>query len=238
MLQDYLQAYVKNMVFRLHRIAGPPGKPQSCGNDAQWQPDFQLQWDQPGCFCAGSQGRRLWICFSHRLWRRLEAIAQVVHTATHHAAFLDRHVQRGQPDFPSRQPFTRQDGSSTTHRLHKATCLASSTSSTATSQSASPKLLSRRILPAFLIWRSCSTPGWRGFAFVRAPIQHLRRMTTQDKDGQPVELFKVMGGYGNFLEKFPNAEDLFGKLEKQYEQLIRNLRGFMPNPVSRLLFSI
>ena len=161
----------------------------------------------------------------------IEAIARVVQTATTNAAFLDSHVQRGKPDFPANAPFTRKDGLEQDLPVEQSYLLGIVDELDSYIAERFPKLLSRRIFARVLDMEKLlyTSDGVVSHSYVPRSNVYVF-MTTQDKDGQPVELYKVLGGYGNFLAKFPNAEDLFGKLENQYEQLILKAEGVYAKP--------
>ncbi len=161
----------------------------------------------------------------------IEAIARVVQTATTNAAFLDSHVQRGKPDFPANAPFTRKDGLEQDVPVEQSYLLGIVDELDSYIAERFPTLLSRRIFARVLDMEKLlyTSDGVVSHSYVPRSNVYVF-MTTQDKDGQPVEHYKVLGGYGNFLAKFPNAEDLFGKLENQYEQLILKAEGVYAKP--------
>ena len=161
----------------------------------------------------------------------IEAIARVVQTATSNAAFLDNHVQRGKPDFPANAPFTRKDGLEHDVLVEQSYLLGIVDELDSYIAERFPKLLSRRIFARVLDMEKLlyTSDGVVSHSYVPRSNVYVF-MTTQDKDGQPVEHYKVLGGYGNFPGKFPNAQDLFGKLETQYEQLILKAEGVYAKP--------
>ncbi len=161
----------------------------------------------------------------------LEAIAKVVQTASSHAAFLDSRVQRGKPDFPANAPFVRKDGLEHDVPVEQSYLLGIVDELDSYIAERFPKLLSRRIFARVLDMEKLlyTSDGVVSHSYVPRSNVYVF-MTTQDKDGQPVELYDVMGGYGNFLSTFPNAGDFFGKLEEQYEQLILKAEGVYAKP--------
>ncbi len=161
----------------------------------------------------------------------LDAIARVVQTASRNAAFLDSRVQRGKPDFPANAPLNRKDGFEQDVPVEQGYLLGIVDEIDAYIAERFPKLLSRRVFARVLDMEKLlyTSDGVVSHSFVPRSNVYVF-MTTQDKDGQPVELYKVLGGYGNFLNNFPNAEALFGKLEKQYEQLILKADGVYAKP--------
>ena len=161
----------------------------------------------------------------------LDAIARVVRTASSNADFLDSRVRRGKPDFPANAPFSRKDGLEHDIPVEQGYLLGLVDELDSYIAERFPRLLSRRVFARVLDMEKLlyTSDGVVSHSYVpRANVYVF--MTTQDKDGQPVELYKVMGGYGNFLARFPNAEELFGKLEKQYEQLSLKADGVYAKP--------
>ena len=52
-------------------------------------------------------------------------------------------------------------------------------------------------------------------------------MSTENR-GEPVQLMDVHGGLGQFEDVFTDGEELFGKLDEHYEQLMRKAEGVHP----------
>lgn len=161
----------------------------------------------------------------------IEAIARIVATAEQNASFLDRHVQRGEPDFLPNRPLTRKDGLENDVVVQESYLLDIVDELDSYIAERFPRLLSRRVLARSLDMEKLlyTSDGIISHSFVPRSNVYIF-MTTQDKDGQPVELYKVLGGYGNFPEKFKNAEDFFENLEKQHELLMQKADGIYAKP--------
>ena len=140
-------------------------------------------------------------------------------------------MQRGKPDFPANAPFSRKDGLEHDVPVEQSYLLGIVDELDSYIAERFPKLLSRRIFARVLDMEKLlyTSDGVVSHSYVPRSNVYVF-MTTQDKDGQPVELYKVLGGYGNFLSKFPNVEALFGNLENQYEQLILKAEGVYAKP--------
>ncbi|MFA5611635.1 MAG: TldD/PmbA family protein [Anaerolineaceae bacterium] len=160
-----------------------------------------------------------------------EAIARIVATASQNAGFLDRRVQRGEPDFLPNRPLTRKDGLEHDVAVEQSYLLDMVDELDSYIAERFPRLLSRRVFARSLDMEKLlyTSDGIVAHSFVPRSNVYIF-MTTQDKDGQPVELYKVLGGYGNFLEKFKNAEDFFENLEKQHELLMQKADGVYAKP--------
>jgi len=161
----------------------------------------------------------------------IDSIAQIVRAASDNAAFLDRHVQRGMPDFAPVQPFSRTDGLEQDVPVEQSYLLGIVDDLDSYLAERFPRLLSRRVFARVLNMEKLlyTSDGVVSHSFVPRSNVYIS-MTMQDVDGQPVELYKVLGGYGNFADKFSNAEDYFEKLEKQYELLMKKAEGVYAKP--------
>ena len=231
MLQDYLQAYVNKYGFSGYTEL----RAQQNRNRGVMMLNGSLTANNSGTSCGLSarvvKGGAYGFASGTGYGDDIEAIARVVQTATTNAAFLDSHVQRGKPDFPANVPFSRKDGLEHDVPVEQSYLLGIVDELDSYIAERFPKLLSRRIFARVLDMEKLlyTSDGVVSHSYVPRSNVYVF-MTTQDKDGQPVEHYKVLGGYGNFLAKFPNAEDLFGKLENQYEQLILKAEGVYAKP--------
>lgn len=161
----------------------------------------------------------------------LEAIARIVATATQNASFLDKHVLRGELDFAPIQPFTRKDGLEFDRPVEQATLLNMVDEIDSYIAERFPKLLSRRVVARVLDMEKLlyTSDGVISHSLVpRANVYVF--MTSQDNDGQAVELYKVFGGYGSFPTLFKRAEDWFEKIESQHQQLMQKTEGVYARP--------
>ncbi len=231
MLQDYLQAYVKKYGFSGYTEL----RAQQNRNRGVMMLNGSLTANNSGTSRGLSarvvKGGAYGFASGTGYGDDLEAIARVVQTASSHAAFLDSRVQRGKPDFPANAPFVRKDGLEHDVPVEQSYLLGIVDELDSYIAERFPRLLSRRIFARVLDMEKLlyTSDGVVSHSYVPRSNVYVF-MTTQDKDGQPVELYDVMGGYGNFLNNFPNAGDLFGKLEKQYEQLIQKAEGIYAKP--------
>jgi len=231
MLQDYLQAYVNKYGFSGYTEL----RAQQNRNRGVMMLNGSLTANNSGTSRGLSarvvKGGAYGFASGTGYGDDIEAIALVVQTATNNATFLDSRVQRGKPDFPANAPFSRKDGLEHDVPVEQSYLLGIVDELDSYIAERFPKLLSRRIFARVLDMEKLlyTSDGVVSHSYVPRSNVYVF-MTTQDKDGQPVEHYKVLGGYGNFLAKFPNAEDLFGKLENQYEQLILKAEGVYAKP--------
>lgn len=55
-------------------------------------------------------------------------------------------------------------------------------------------------------------------------------LTAADREGNPVEMYELYGGYGLFSETQTSPEALFGKIDELYEMLMRKKEGVYAEP--------
>ncbi len=231
MLQDYLQAYVNKYGFSGYTEL----RAQQNRNRGVMMLNGSLTANNSGTSRGLSarvvKGGAYGFASGTGYGDDLEAIARVVQTAASNAAFLDSRVQRGKPDFPPNAPFSRKDGLEHDLPVEQSYLLGIVDELDSYIAERFPKLLSRRIFARVLDMEKLlyTSDGVISHSYVPRSNVYVF-MTTQDKNGQPVELYDVMGGYGNFINTFPNAVDLFSKLEKQYERLILKAEGVYAKP--------
>ncbi len=231
MLQDYLQAYVNKYGFSGYTEL----RAQQNRNRAVAMLNGSLTANNSGTSRGLSarvvKGGAYGFASGTGYGDDLEAIARVVQTASANAAFLDSYVQRGKPDFPANAPFTHKDGLQHDVPVEQSYLLGIVDELDSYIAERFPRLLSRRVFARVLDMEKLlyTSDGVVSHSYVpRSNVYVI--MTAQDKDGQPVELYKVLGGYGNFPEKFPHAENFFEKLEKQYELLTQKAQGVYAKP--------
>ena len=231
MLQDYLQAYVNKYGFSGYTEL----RAQQNRNRAVAMLNGSLTANNSGTSRGLSarvvKGGAYGFASGTGYGDDLEAIDLVVKTASANAAFLDSHVQRGMPDFPANAPFTRKDGLQHDVPVEQSYLLGIVDELDSYIAERFPRLLSRRVFARVLDMEKLlyTSDGVVSHSYVPRSNVYVF-MTAQDNDGQPVELYKVLGGYGNFPEEFPNAEDFFEKLEKQYELLTQKAQGVYAKP--------
>lgn len=160
-----------------------------------------------------------------------DSIAQIVQAARQNAAFLDKHVQRAQPDFAPVEAFKRRDGLVYDLSVEQSYLLEMVDDLDSYIAERFPNLLSRQIIARLLDMEKLlyTSDGVVSHSLVpRANIYIF--MTSEDKNGHAIETYKVHGGLGSFPTLFPRAEDLFEKTETQYQQLMAKTEGVYAKP--------
>ncbi|MBN1949022.1 MAG: TldD/PmbA family protein [Candidatus Cloacimonetes bacterium] len=65
-------------------------------------------------------------------------------------------------------------------------------------------------------------------AFTLVPRALVSTVMSLEKDGKPVELYEVYGGFGFFEDNFRQPDELYAKLEEQYRHLKNKSTGIYP----------
>lgn len=231
MLEDYLQAYVKRYGFSGYtELRAQQNRHRSVvmlngsltANSSGTSRGFSARVVQGGAYGFAS---------GTGYGDDLEAIAKVVRTASSNAAFLDSRVRRGKPDFPANTPFTRRDGLMHEAPVEQSDLLSIVDDLDSYIAERFPRLISRRVVARVLDMEKLlyTSDGVISHSYVpRSNVYVI--LTAEAKDGQPIELYKVFGGFGNFVETFPNAEGYFGKVERLHEQLSQKAEGVFAKP--------
>jgi len=65
-------------------------------------------------------------------------------------------------------------------------------------------------------------------AYSMIPRTLLSILLSTERDGEPVELFEVHGGFGQFEDVFLSPDQLYGKVDRQYDHLLKKAEGIYP----------
>lgn len=153
------------------------------------------------------------------------AAESVLNAATENAAFMDRHINKGKALFP---PL-----SSGTLPLKKNICDTQQKAYVdfikevdAYIVSKYPKLSSRSVIMSedSMDKILCTSDGFDGH--ITSPRSYIYIfMNTETDAGVPLELFKPVGGFGNFLENFDDPKKLYAQIDALYERLMKKREG-------------
>ncbi|MBP7213293.1 MAG: TldD/PmbA family protein [Anaerolineaceae bacterium] len=231
MLQDYLQAYVSKAGFPAYtELRAQQNRSRAVGilNGSLYSNASSVS---RGVSARVVKGGSYGFASATGYADDPDSIDRIVKAALQNASFLDNHVQRGMPDFAAVAPFTRQDGLEHDINVEQSYLLGIADELDSYIVERYPKLLSRRVVTRILDMEKLlyTSDGVVSHSYVPRSTA-IVVMTAEDKDGQPVELYKVYGGYGNFIENFPNASDFFSKIEAQAELLMKKTEGVYAKP--------
>ncbi|MBT3169529.1 MAG: TldD/PmbA family protein [Candidatus Cloacimonetes bacterium] len=89
-----------------------------------------------------------------------------------------------------------------------------------------PKLKSRMVYLGGLDMQKnlLTSDGSASYSMIPRTMMYIA-LTVDDADSKPIESFEVYGGFGQFEDVFEKASSLFGKIDKQYEHLMKKAEG-------------
>lgn len=157
-----------------------------------------------------------------------ETVKEVLKAASENAAFLAKHAGRGKgphKPMPEARCFTARDIKDLEQRAY--IDFAKAVDSYIAEKY--PDLLSRRVFAMadssekVIAVSSGADVHWlqpRSFIYIV--------LTAASKDGKPVELYEVTGGYGAFDANFTEVTALHEKIDRLYEKLMQKANGVYP----------
>lgn len=156
------------------------------------------------------------------------AAEAVLQAATENAAFMDRHIQKGKgalPGIPAGSMPCKKEIMDTEQKRYIEFCKEVD----AYIVDKYPKLSSRSVILSAdsmekLIYTS---DGYNGH--IASPRSYIYVfLNTESVSGAPLELFKALGGSGNFGDRFTDPALLFPEIDKLYERLMQKREGVYP----------
>lgn len=163
--------------------------------------------------------------FSSMAETNAAAADAVLAAATENAAFMDRHINKGKTLFPAIAPGTlpvKKEIADTDQKRYidfvkeidnyiAAKYPNLSSRSVIMSEDSMEKLL-------------CTSDGFDGH--ITSPRSYIYVfLNTETAAGVPLELFKSVGGFGNFFENFDDPKKLYEEIDKLYERLMQKREG-------------
>ncbi len=73
----------------------------------------------------------------------------------------------------------------------------------------------------------CTSDGADGHTILPRSYIYLR-LSTETKDGAPIERFHPIGGFGSFFENFTTPDKVFGEIDGLYEIIMKKREGIYP----------
>ena len=153
------------------------------------------------------------------------AAETVLNAATENAAFMDQHAGIGKPalpPLPAKRLPQQEDIADSAQKLY--VDFAREVDSYI--EKRYPDLLSRRLVTTEDSMEKLIVVSDGTDAHIIAPRSYLYvMMTTQTKDGAPVELFKAFGGKGTFDINFTEPSRLYPEIDALYDRLMQKREG-------------
>ena len=155
-------------------------------------------------------------------------IRQVIDTATHNACFLHEREKKASVGLPKRPANEAHDMSSNTFHVSQRDYIDFLKIIDNYLGRHYEKLLSRTLVLNLLKMEKSLITSDGSSSYSLTPRAILSVEMTLEKDGQPIELFDVYGGFGQFEENFSDIVGLFAGLDQQYTHLVRKAGGVYP----------
>lgn len=156
-------------------------------------------------------------------------VAEVVRVATDNAVFLDTREQRGGPPLPAvsgedEHDFSLVDERSVSQKelIEFLNILDSYLLRYYT------KLHSRTLVLDLLAMEKTLLTSDASAVHSMIPRAILYVDLSVEKDGEPIELYNVYGGFGHFQDNFATPDQLFERIDQQYEHLLHKTDGVYP----------
>ncbi|MCL2364096.1 MAG: TldD/PmbA family protein [Defluviitaleaceae bacterium] len=160
-----------------------------------------------------------------------DSVANVVKAATDNAVFMDTHVKKGLEPLPS-YPGNRVD-LQTPHfgAVDQLLLIDAAKQLDELVQKQCPNLSSRTIVSNVLnMEKLLVVSDGADMRFFQPRAMMYLIMTAETKDGDQVELFKALGGFGRFDEQFGDVSKYLDEVNALYEHLMAKREGIFADP--------
>lgn len=158
-----------------------------------------------------------------------DTIRQVVESATENAVFLDSREQRKADRLPQVSAVEEHDFSTEKARVLQKDLIEFLKIVDSCLVKYYTQLHSRTVVLNLLDMEKSLLTSAASSAYSMTPRAILYIALTVEKDGEPIELFNVYGGFGQFEDNFSTPDDLFAQIDRQYEHLLRKVDGIYPD---------
>ncbi len=154
-----------------------------------------------------------------------QAVESVISSATENALFMDRRAKKSKGGLPGAAIQKSHDFATSKKRLGQKELVAFVKEVDAHVERSYPGLSSRTVsLRCLDMEKSLLTSGG-STSYSMIPRANFIMLFSVDKDGTPVELYDVFGGLGQFEDLFSDPSDLHGRINEQYEHLMKKRDG-------------
>jgi len=162
-----------------------------------------------------------------------ERIKAVISSSTRNARFLDGREKRGHGPLPSRVGSAVRDFSTLKPRKTQKELIDFLREMDSRISLEYRGIVSRTLVIQLLDMEKSLLTSDGGSAYTMIPRSILYCTLSMEKDGQPVELYEIYGGFGQFEDVFTSPGELSTQLDSLYEQLQRKVEGIYPEAGTR-----
>lgn len=154
-----------------------------------------------------------------------DVVESVIAQAADNAAFLDSRARQSPIPVPSAAGSSENDFSTRKPRLDQPQLVGFVRELDAHIQSRYPALTSRDVTLHCLDTEKSLLTSDGSSSYAMTPRAVFTIVLATEKDGRPVELFDVAGGFGQFEDRFAAPTDLFAQIDEQHEHLMDKRDG-------------
>ena len=154
-----------------------------------------------------------------------DAVKSVISTATDNAAFLDSREQQGKPALPSKPATSHNDFTTKKSKLTQKQLVEYVKEVDSHIAGTYPKLASRTVALNSLEMEKTLITSDGSSSHSMIPRALVIVIMSIEKDGRPVDLYKVYGGLGQLEDVLGSPASLDDQLQEQYQHLVRKSEG-------------
>ena len=157
-----------------------------------------------------------------------KTIQQVVKSATKNAIFLASRGKRSDGRLPQVSATAKHDFTTTKPRISQKELIEFAQIVDSYLAKHYTKLISRTVVLNLLDMEKSLVTSDGSTAYSMIPRAILYVVLSVEKDGQPIELYDVYGGFGQFEDAFASIDGLFDHIDRLYEHLLQKAEGVYP----------
>ncbi|MDY6933094.1 MAG: TldD/PmbA family protein [Spirochaetota bacterium] len=157
-----------------------------------------------------------------------DAVKRVVTKATDNAHFLKSREKRDLKGLPEISAKAVKDYSTTKKRKDQRELISFVKEIDNYIAKGYSKLSSRTVVLNCLDMEKSLVTSDMSSLYSMIPRSFIYILLTVQSDGEPIELFDVYGGFGQFEDNFTSPDGLFEKIDAQYEHLLKKVGGIYP----------
>ena len=157
-----------------------------------------------------------------------KTIQKVIKSATANARFLDAREQRQAERLPHVSASAENDFATTKTRISPKELIEFGQALDSYIAKRYPELSSRTVVINLLDMEKSLLTSDASAAYSMIPRALLYVELSVEKNGAPIEVYDVYGGFGQFEDTFATVDGIFERLDRQYEQLLQKAEGVYP----------
>jgi TldD protein len=158
-----------------------------------------------------------------------EAVGSVVKAATENAKFLSSKVKKETHTFHLAGITSHNDFSTKKSRMSHESLINFIKEIDAHIEKTYQRLSSRTVILRCLDMEKSVITSYGSRFYSLIPRANIIIVLNVEKDGQPIELYEVFGGLGQFEDVFQQPSEVFPKIEELHEHLLKKRDGVFPN---------